>query len=190
MGTLGPTLGAFELGISIATFLFGIATLQMFLYFRNFPKEKKLVKFIVSDLILIYLCAIVSSLYYIYTVTVTGFGQFALVAETSVSMAGTIACGATIDLLAQLLFILRVQKLSQFPKSAFILPWIAVTAREAISLSIAVLITQVALLHEFIETYSWLLTLALSLGMAIDVGVCMSLCVLLYIKRSQTPIAK
>ena len=44
------TLGALEIGVFIALFLFGIATAQSFVYFQRFPKDplfmKSLVKFL------------------------------------------------------------------------------------------------------------------------------------------------
>jgi hypothetical protein len=45
---LNGTYGAFEIGVLVATFLYGIETLQTYNYFRRFPKDSSLLKATVS----------------------------------------------------------------------------------------------------------------------------------------------
>lgn len=43
-----PTLGALEIGAFISIFLFGIVTVQVYLYFRHFPKDNNVLKAVAS----------------------------------------------------------------------------------------------------------------------------------------------
>lgn len=42
-----PTLGRIVVGVLIATFLYGIETLQMFNYYRAFPEDRRVLKILV-----------------------------------------------------------------------------------------------------------------------------------------------
>lgn len=44
---VNPTVGALEIGTLVSMFLFGIVTLQVYLYYRNFPKDNALLKIVV-----------------------------------------------------------------------------------------------------------------------------------------------
>ncbi|KAJ7433718.1 hypothetical protein FB451DRAFT_1313347 [Mycena latifolia] len=45
---LDGTYGALEIGSAVATFLFGILTLQAFNYYREFPQDSKLLKITIA----------------------------------------------------------------------------------------------------------------------------------------------
>jgi hypothetical protein len=47
MAAIDSTLGALEIGVAISYFLFGIFTLQVFIYFKNHPDDPPVLKVLV-----------------------------------------------------------------------------------------------------------------------------------------------
>ncbi|KAJ7805944.1 hypothetical protein B0H13DRAFT_608594 [Mycena leptocephala] len=67
---LNGTYGAFEIGVLVATFLYGIETLQTYNYFRRFPKDSSLLKATVA----VTWC-LNSVKAYLYSGTITFYGK-------------------------------------------------------------------------------------------------------------------
>jgi hypothetical protein len=42
-----PILGPIELGVFLSCFLFGVVTVQVFIYFTNFPQDRRVLKALV-----------------------------------------------------------------------------------------------------------------------------------------------
>ncbi|KAF5380329.1 hypothetical protein D9757_007963 [Collybiopsis confluens] len=90
--TLNNTLGAVFLGIVGATFLFGVTTLQTYLYYHHYDRDTHLHKIAVAVLWLLDLIHLVFIIHAVYYYAIKGFGDFARLGSVvwSVKVSGVI----------------------------------------------------------------------------------------------------
>ncbi|KAJ6555045.1 hypothetical protein DFH09DRAFT_1365995 [Mycena vulgaris] len=114
---LDGTLGALEIGTVIGVFLFGMATLQTFNYYGQFPEDSKILKVTVAVIWFLELGHTICSLHGIYSITVTFYGQPPEDAflKPPPSIVATLLFSGTIDALVQLFFGNRIRVLSGRP---------------------------------------------------------------------------
>ncbi|KZV87465.1 hypothetical protein EXIGLDRAFT_201707 [Exidia glandulosa HHB12029] len=114
-----PSFGALEVGTSVAMMFLGIATLQTWNYFRDFPKDPSGVKLLVAA---VYLADFIHSILFIhmtYQLTITGFvnllttGNPAILVQTPWSLQASVMVIAVIIFLVQAYFSLRVLRITQ-----------------------------------------------------------------------------
>ncbi|KAJ6595807.1 hypothetical protein DFH09DRAFT_1305586 [Mycena vulgaris] len=109
---LNGSLGAIEIGVVLGVFLFGIVTLQTFNYYRDFPKDSRLLKASVGLVWFLELGHTISALHALYCQTVTFYGHPNHISSPPPSEEMTILFAALIYTVVQLFFANRVRKLS------------------------------------------------------------------------------
>ncbi|KIM37533.1 hypothetical protein M413DRAFT_30747 [Hebeloma cylindrosporum] len=112
--TIENTFGALEIGSSIAVFLFGIVTLQAFLYFTRFGKDHIQIKALVGTVWCLELGHTISLAYEVYRTTISLYGRPE--AATKVPSFGALTIlGGLITMLVQSFFSYRIWKLFPHP---------------------------------------------------------------------------
>ncbi|KAJ3914769.1 hypothetical protein F5877DRAFT_82461 [Lentinula edodes] len=189
MSDLDSTVGVLEIGNVVATYFFGIITLQTYFFFRAFPNDKPLVKTAVAAVFGFELGHTVTSLHALYIVTVTDFGQPQLIVKLPDSINITLLFEGMITIVVQGFFITRVQRLSKVHKMIIRFFWICAVLRFAASVALTIFGIQTHSTTTYVADWSWLLTTLFALGAFVDLGVALALCVYLYSQRS-TSIAR
>ncbi|KAJ6581987.1 hypothetical protein B0H19DRAFT_1229161 [Mycena capillaripes] len=72
---LDGTLGVMQIGLVVATWLFGIETLQAFNYYRDFSNDRKVIKGLVGGIWLIEVAHTLVSWHTMYILMVTFYGK-------------------------------------------------------------------------------------------------------------------
>ncbi|KAF7356265.1 Saposin B-type domain-containing protein [Mycena venus] len=109
---LDGSLGVIQIGLVLGTFLFGIETLQTFNYYREFPKDPKILKGLVGGIWFFELAHTISSWHAMYTITVTFYGQPQHILAPPISLVYPIFFHGLIAFCAQSFFVYRVRVLS------------------------------------------------------------------------------
>ncbi|KAJ3752857.1 hypothetical protein EV360DRAFT_88337 [Lentinula raphanica] len=189
MSDLNSTVGALEIGNVIATYFFGIITLQTYFFFRTFPNDKPLIKTAVGVVFAFELGHTITSLHALYIVTVKDFGEPQLFAKLPNSIDVTLLFEGLITIVVQGFFITRMQRLAKIHRLVIHFLWICAILRFAASVALTVFGIQTPSATTYVADWSWLLTTLFSLGAFVDLGVALALCSYLYSQRA-TSIAK
>ncbi|EMD35762.1 hypothetical protein CERSUDRAFT_115713 [Gelatoporia subvermispora B] len=111
--SLDPTLGALYIGVIFATWLFGIATLQSWNYYQNFPSDRWTFKSLVGFLWVADAFHIVCITHAVYWFTITQWGNVNALQFSVWSLDLSTAVTTTITSTCQLFFTMRVWILSR-----------------------------------------------------------------------------
>ncbi|KAJ3730845.1 hypothetical protein C8R42DRAFT_618423 [Lentinula raphanica] len=186
MSDLNSTVGAIEIGNVLATYFFGIITLQTYFYFRTFTNDKPSIKAAVRPGLFdnCYHIDLSTSLHALYIVTVKDFGQPQLFAKLPNSIVITLLFEGLITIVVQGFFITRVQRLAKIHRLVIHFFWICAILRFAASVALTVFGIQTPSATAFVVNWSWLLTTLFTLGAFVDLGVALVLCTYLYSQRA------
>ncbi|KAJ6581974.1 hypothetical protein B0H19DRAFT_1252128 [Mycena capillaripes] len=110
---LDGTLGVIQIGLVVATWLFGIVTLQTFNYYRTFPKDHKILKGLVGAIWFLELGHVLVSWHAMYLITVTFYGKPQHILSPPLSMTFATLFHALIAIGVQTFFVYRVHALSK-----------------------------------------------------------------------------
>ncbi|KZV87460.1 hypothetical protein EXIGLDRAFT_839941, partial [Exidia glandulosa HHB12029] len=185
-----PSYGALEVGTSVAMMLLGIATLQTWNYFRDFPKDPPGVKLLVA---VVYLADIVHSILFIhmtYQLTLTGFVQLlttgnpTILLQTPWSLQASVVVIAVIIFLVQTYFSLRVLRITQ-SKILGIGCFVLAVVRLGLEIALEVTVVQTPTIA-VIETHQFktLVVATLSIGTFTDIVVAAAICTALLRRRT------
>ncbi|KAJ7146742.1 hypothetical protein C8R44DRAFT_758074 [Mycena epipterygia] len=111
--SLDGTLGNIEIGLVLATFLYGIQTLQTFNYYREYPKDVLALKILVASIWFLELGHTICGCHAMYSMTVTFYGRPQHIIDPPVSLIFTLFFHAIIALVVQTFFAFRVGILSR-----------------------------------------------------------------------------
>ncbi|KAF7349627.1 O-methylsterigmatocystin oxidoreductase [Mycena sanguinolenta] len=203
---LDDTLGAVEIGGIVTTFLFGIGTLQTHHYFKNYPNDSKYLKWVVA-LVWLYFNVFnvatltdktfestqvlgawaydmrFSSREMVYSLTVTFYCQPQHINHPPHSLQMSILFSGPIYFIVQVFFANRIRNLSgQWTMT--IICWALTLTRAVATFGMMGVALHVPQLSDIESRYKWLMATGLSLGVAVDVLVALSLCVCLWRMRS------
>ncbi|TFK16644.1 hypothetical protein FA15DRAFT_761362 [Coprinopsis marcescibilis] len=162
---LHRTVGALELGCIFSTFLFGIVTLQSYVYYQNFRDDNWKYKTMVAVLWVVELAHSICVIAEVYRVTVTLYCQPQELITFDFLGVAT-ALGGTITLIAHTFFALRLYKI--LPRRSIWLSYNAITWPDISTYRIQ---------------WGWLILTLLSTGCAIDVVIAASMLYYLISKR-------
>ncbi|EIN13003.1 hypothetical protein PUNSTDRAFT_131231 [Punctularia strigosozonata HHB-11173 SS5] len=184
--SLGLTLGALYVGVIVSVFLFGIATLQTYNYYVNFPTDKMRLKALVGGLWVMdaFHCAIIAHAAYHYAIAnyfnpaVLEFGVWSLDIGTVVT--AIVACTC------QAFFTVRVWVLG---KNYIVTAVCAILCLLRLVLSI---VTTYGSLHirdvaVYEKKFGW--SIRTGLGVATAADVCIAAALVYYLSRNQTAFA-
>ncbi|KAF7358642.1 Saposin B-type domain-containing protein [Mycena sanguinolenta] len=179
---LDSTLGAVEIGAVVSTFLFGIETVQAYLYFDKYPEDTAFLKSLVAATWIFELGHTIATWHAIYALSVTYYAQPQHLESPPHSLTVTILFSAFIYVVVQSFFANRVRVFSGkwlIPVVCWTMTGLRVTATLSM-MGIQWADPKVTILQ---ARFRWLLTLALSLGMAVDTVIMLSLCYCLWTVR-------
>ncbi|KAF7341724.1 Saposin B-type domain-containing protein [Mycena sanguinolenta] len=180
--SLAGTLGVAEIGAIVSTFLFGIETLQAYYYFTRYPQDSVFLKSMVAAVWFIELGHTTSISHAIYMVTVTFYGQPQHLETPPYSIETTIFFAALIYGVVQSFFANRVRLFS----GRWMIPlicWIMTALRVIANLAMM----GIQWVNPDITTiqvkFRWLMGIALSLGVTVDITTTFSMCYWLWKAR-------
>ncbi|KAF7356263.1 Saposin B-type domain-containing protein [Mycena venus] len=110
--SLDGTLGEVQIALVLATWLFGIETLQTWNYYRDFPTDGKALKGLVAVIWFLELGHTIACWHSMYLVTVTFYGRPEHILSPPLSMVFVILLHAFIAIGVQTFFVYRVWVLS------------------------------------------------------------------------------
>jgi len=184
--TLANTIGALEIGMLIAAFLFGLVSYQAYYYFINFPEDRLYLKVLVSTVLVLEAVHTGCAAYEVYQLTITFYGKGASPTYRYFGLASMTLFGGMITMLVHLFFCARVWKV--LPK-----PWkyigavctAAALARGAGSLVLGSRAIVSKTIVEYRTNWQWLITTLLASGASIDVIIAASMLYFLLSKRNK-----
>ncbi|KAJ7097448.1 hypothetical protein C8R44DRAFT_812248 [Mycena epipterygia] len=106
--SLDGTLGSVEIGLVLATFLYGIETLQTFNYYHDCTKDVVFLRTLVASIWFLELAHLICGCHAMYVMTVTFYGQSQHVLDAPISLVFTILFHAIITIVVQSYFAFRV----------------------------------------------------------------------------------
>ncbi|KAJ6492310.1 hypothetical protein C8R45DRAFT_1096324 [Mycena sanguinolenta] len=172
---LDSTLGAVAIGAIVSTFLFGIGTLQTYHYFNKYTEDSTLLRSAVAIVWLLELGHMIATWHLIYVVGITFYGQIQHLEVPPHSLDMVVFFLACVILTVQCFFANRVRLLSR----KWLIPVICWTMT-ALRVILILAMMGFQWVQPNIETiqvkFRWLMTTSLSLGMAVDTVITLSMC--------------
>ncbi|KAJ7255718.1 hypothetical protein C8J57DRAFT_1655297 [Mycena rebaudengoi] len=179
---LDDTLGAFEIGGVVCTFLFGIVTLQTFFYYAQFPTDPKRLKLAVGILWILELGHTISTWRAIYLATVTFYGQSQYITRPPHSLGTVIVFSALIHFIVQLFFAHRIRILSG-RWAMTIICWVLAFLRAGCAFGLVGILLHMKRIAVLQEKHKSFGVPALSLAASTDVIIAVSICYCLWTMR-------
>ncbi|KAF7291373.1 hypothetical protein MIND_01281800 [Mycena indigotica] len=182
-------LGVLEIGVFVSVFLFGIVALQGYIYWRSAAEDRLWLRIFVGTLLILELAHTISACHavYFFTILEAGVPELERVAN-SYSLAVTPVFETAITAMVQGFFTYRIYLLS----GRKLIPGICA------SLGLARLVGGLAMAVEGVNdvplqpngfhyqnTYGWVITTALDIGVVLDVLITLSLC--FYMRKLYDP---
>ncbi|TFK35273.1 pyridoxal phosphate-dependent transferase [Crucibulum laeve] len=112
MGPLESTVGFALCGVLISIFMFGIVTVQTYMYFRSFPYDRIFLKSLVGIIWFLELGTALCLSMGTYTMVITNFGHPERLVRNPDSMNSAVLIGGMVDHLVKAIFIYRLYKFS------------------------------------------------------------------------------
>jgi len=177
------TLGALEIGTLISSVLFGVLTMQVYVYYKNFPEDKPSLKFLVAIVWLLELGHTICTCMELYQGTITYYGnplRYLLNAPTSLIVGFLLAIFTAC--LVQVFFAQRIRVVSGKFWLAGIC-WVLSFAALVLTIIAAVIALRVPETFELNQKWWPLFVTVLAMLAGIDVSITAILCWYLANKR-------
>ncbi|KAJ6599978.1 hypothetical protein DFH09DRAFT_1271517 [Mycena vulgaris] len=177
-GSLGPA----EIGVVLATFLYGIETLQTFNYYRECPKDSRRLKTLVAVIWLLELAHMICVWHAIYSMTITFYGRPEHILDPPLSLVFTIIIHGAIIFIVQTFFAFRVRALSK-RWSITILGCILNCLRLLVNVGLFVELWKRQDRSEWVvlgTDLRWIMITGFSIGPSVDILIATSLCYYLW----------
>jgi len=184
---LNPTLGALEIGYAISTFLFGVTTVQAYLYYHHFADDPPKTKTLVTAVWLLELAHAISVSHGLYMETIIQYGEPEKLIKLPFGYDSCLFFSSGIALLAQCFFARRVWIVTE-SKFLPIICYVMASLRFIGSILLAVEAYQMVTLKEYQDKWEWLITFVLVDGACVDVIIASSLCYNLISHRSSVTV--
>ncbi|KAK7008251.1 Saposin B-type domain-containing protein [Favolaschia claudopus] len=179
---LDGTLGDIQIALVVATWLFGIESLQTYNYYTQFPKDSVLLKGLVGAIWLLELGYTIVSWHAMYVITVTFYGRPQHILAPPLSMVFPIFFNALIAISVQTFFVYRVKVLS----GKWLVPLICCAmnlARLGFNMLLFGKLSQKPIFTLLTTTFNWEIIVVSSIGPAVDIIVAASLIYYLWDRR-------
>jgi len=182
-------LGVMEIGVFFSLVLFGIVVMQGYVYFHNCRSDRAGLKLLVGSLLFFELCHSVASCHAIYyfTVVLAGIPELKKAAN-SYSLSLTPVFETIITALVQGFFAYRIRLLSgrlHISLVCWVLCFLRFVGGIAMATEGFLDIPKEPDYFHLQDTYGWLITSALNVGVVLDLLITVSLC--FYIRQLYTP---
>ncbi|KAJ7083466.1 hypothetical protein C8R44DRAFT_894512 [Mycena epipterygia] len=183
------TLGRISIGVLLATFLYGIETLQTFNYYRAFPEDRRALKILVGGIWLLELANTICCWQAVYSMAVTFYGQPQHILNLPLSFVFSNLLHAIINIVVQTFFALRVRALSKrWPVT--ILCCVLNFLRLVGDIGLFVELWIYPNILRLVVKWNWQLIATSSVGPVVDVILATSLCYYLWQSRSSSGFSK
>ncbi|KAJ7645745.1 hypothetical protein B0H17DRAFT_1215941 [Mycena rosella] len=173
------TLGALSIGVTGCAFLFGVFTVQVYIYSRAYPSDSLLIKALVGIVFLCELGHTITTTHAGYLETIKKFGNPALLATMPNSLAISILFEGFITFMVEGFFTYRIYRMHRTPYVAYTC-WLLATLRLCASTAFFVVgslpLAHTELFTVFESKWSWLLEIIQIMGACIDVVIAAALC--------------
>ncbi|KAF7356269.1 Saposin B-type domain-containing protein [Mycena venus] len=180
---LDGTLGDIQIALVVATWLFGIGSLQAWNYYREFPKDPKILKGLVGGIWLLELGYTIVCWHAMYIITVTFYGKPQHILEPPLSLVFPIFFNALIAIAVQTFFVYRVKVLS----GKWLIPILCCAmnlARLGFNMLLFAKLSQRPQFTLLTTVFNWEIILVSSIGPAVDIIVAASLVYYLWHRRN------
>ncbi|KAJ7578232.1 hypothetical protein C8J56DRAFT_969458 [Mycena floridula] len=183
--SLNLLIGPIMVGVIIGVFLYGIATVQSYIYFRSDAcvKDKVWLKVLAACVWFLETLLTILGCSYLYYLTITHFGQYSRLDDVSWSLSGFVVVHCTMVLIVQSFYAWRVRVISG-RWLVSVIAWIGSFCRTVLSLTIAVLMHKEGIITQFKAKYPYCIPFSFSLSLTIDMLNTCSICY--YLHRSRT----
>ncbi|RXW23432.1 hypothetical protein EST38_g2413 [Candolleomyces aberdarensis] len=183
--TVQNTLGAVQIGTTLAVFLFGLVTLQYHHYSQLFEDDRRAFKLLAGIIWLLELLHTICIVGETYRGTILFYGNL-LAYQRYPFMGAATMLGGLITMLIHLFFSLRVWKVLPNPfRYIGGLTGLAATVRGVASVYLGIRVILAKTLQEYRETNGWLIRTLLLSGAIIDVVIALSMLWFLISKRER-----
>ncbi|KAG6848259.1 hypothetical protein H0H93_001811, partial [Arthromyces matolae] len=179
---LTPTLGAYEIGVLISMFLFGLVTVQTFTYYRKFPKDPWYLKLYVLALWLTEVAHTMLTAHSLYFNSITHYGDVQTIFFFPSTLIGAVGLSGIIGPAVQAFFANRIRILS----GKWIVPcicWGLSFLRFMSVMAIVGAAVRTRSVVGFRSQWMWLLVTSLAISAAVDVIIAAALCYYLWRRR-------
>ncbi|KAJ7839533.1 hypothetical protein B0H14DRAFT_3458590 [Mycena olivaceomarginata] len=179
-----PTIGACEIGDLITYALFGVTTVQAYIYYGRFPNDDSKLKALVTFVWVCLLVEVVTAGHAIYTLTISDFGQFfQSLGPAPKSVGISFFAGGITVVAVQGFFSYRIYA---FTKKLYIpmISWCMLFVRLLGTTAVFVTVLQMTSLFAYQERWGWLLTTVWCISAANDLTITAALVANLISHRS------
>jgi hypothetical protein len=182
MSKLDATLGAIEIGGLLSLFMFGLFNLQVFRYYRNYPKDSWALKSMVAFQWILEFTHAVFICHAIYVLTITDYMSPEIMERYPWSLSLSSQFNGLIIFCAQTFFATRIYKCFEspyIPSFCWLLSFlhvIGVTALTVYSMTMPAF-------HNDHHSLNWLITTTSVIGATADTIIAASLCFYLFNER-------
>jgi len=175
MVALDATLGAMEIGMAISYYLFGICTLQTFIYFKSNSKDSFALKALVTTVYCLELAKTIGYSYGFYVLSIKFYGhsEIVMTKNNSISLHVAGLLGGAVDFLVQAFLANRVRRCFKTPYIASVC-WMLAFLRFACS--IATTIVVITLGPSLPPKWDWLFDATCMISVLVDIIIAASLC--------------
>lgn len=179
------TVGAFEIGVMVSIFLFGLVTVQTFSYYKKFPNDPWQMRTFVAIIWFMELAHTSLSAHSIYWITVINYGRSESLNRFPPSLIAAVVLSGLIGPPIQAFFSHRVLRLSR----RWTIPcicWFLSILRCISVLAVAGTAHRSDSITDFKQNWKWLLATSLAISTVVDVLIAGSLCICLWNQREGT----
>jgi len=179
---LGLSLGSLEVGILVSTFLFGVTTVQCYIYYSSNARDTWYIKLLIPCVWLLEAFHTTSMCYFLYWLTVTNYGNLEALAAGHWPLNVSATCDGLVGALVQSFFAYRIYTLTG-KWYITLISWLGSATAFAMTFAITILSFKLSV-AAFSINYSWLATSGLSVLLFVDVVNTAALCTYLRIERT------
>ncbi|KAJ3507435.1 hypothetical protein NLJ89_g6309 [Agrocybe chaxingu] len=180
------TLGALTVGAIVSCFLFGVATVQGYLYYTRYQRDRRVLKALVAFVWLCELAHCICICHFLYFLTISHFGNVNAMLRPPGSLYLAVILSGLIAPVVQMFFAERLRVVSGGRVLIPLICWTLSLVRFAMSLVTGIKAYRLTTIWEFTAEWKWLMTTLLCIGAAVDILVAVSLCYYLREKRDQS----
>ncbi|KAJ3924256.1 MAG: hypothetical protein NXY57DRAFT_908186 [Lentinula lateritia] len=182
---LDPDVGYPEIGALLSGVLFGIFTMQVYIYHKNFPNDPGWIKF---GLVIMFfeLAHTICEFYGLYYVTVFHYGDPTIFLAVPHELAAVPLFDGLIAIIVQGFFTHRIAKFTGSPYTIPIVCCILMVCQMVASIGLSAAVLAERNTYHFLDQWRWLIIIACLFPIAIDIILSTALVYNLIKNRSNT----
>ncbi|KAF8214086.1 hypothetical protein K438DRAFT_1802842 [Mycena galopus ATCC 62051] len=182
------TLGALEIAIIGCAFLFGIVTVQVYIYHRAYPDDSRFVKSLVAAVWVLELGHMIATSHAVYMEIIKKFGDPVVLVKMPISLTIGILLEGLVTFIVEGFFTYRIYVMYQTHYFAFVC-WFLASVRLMASTAYFIVSlappTNTEIFTTFADKWSWLIETLQIIGAVTDVLIAIALCVY-YLRNNDT----